>query len=346
MKGFQLAQLNQQLEEAGVLPAWVMVEWLWKTEPEEKFHQDVLLNRNQLLGLLVCRHKSLQGMESSVCNDRLTIMQKPVSTMTFREWKDTMSNLQIEWPLFIERLKGNPRAAENLASTKSLLEQCAARFGTLAGGAFSESVLDDMSDAEPRREDGLLVLTMSAVRRALGALLVMYRHLYLLAVCEDLPREDRDVGVNKFHQEASMQDFNTWYMHFQLPVAAKLVYRHDFPGMYNHVSQPVYFHNPEFSRIKRLSCADAPVPAIHLLPSIHQLYPDIPVRFEEECLNPTESSGWYWLIVAGRIYLVTPEPKVLYSEDATAMLGYYLDHKAKENSTGPHMNCMSSSVSQ
>jgi len=324
-----LAQLNQALEEGGELPEWVMMEWLWKTEPEEKFSPEVLLNRNQLLGLLVCRHKSFQSLSGTGAGpDRLVLMDKPVQRMTLREWKDTTTNLQIEWPQFLERLKNNPRAEQNLQATRVLIEGLAARFGALAGGVFGEDVLNDVSDTEPREEDGQLVLTMGAIRRGLGVLLVMHRHLYLLGACVELPREDRDVGVNKFHHEASMQTFHTWYMHFKLPVAAKLVYRHDFPGMYNHVSQPAFFHNPDFARVKRLLWSDEGVPAIHVLPSICQLYPTIPVRFEEECLNPTENQGWYWLLVAGRVYLVTPQPSVVYSEDATAMLGFYLDAQA------------------
>lgn len=319
--------LNKELEEEGTLDRGVMVEWLWGSEPEAKFSTEVLLNRNHLLGLLVCRHKSLSTSKRAFEAGRLSIMKKPVGEMSMREWKDTVSNLVIEWPVFVERLEQNPNSKENMAGAKELLEQCAGRFGSLAWGAWDDRVMDDVSDCEPRKEDGLLVMTKSAMRRGLSALMVLYRHLYLIAVCENLEGEARDVKVNKFHHEASMQDFFTWYMHFQLPVAAKLIYRHDFPGMYNHVSQPVYFHNPEFERPQRMLWDDPLSPAVHLLPSLCQLYPEVPVRFEEECLNPTKSASWYWLVVAGRVYLVTPEPKVLYSRDASVMLGYYLDHR-------------------
>jgi len=320
-------QLNKALENEGSLHKSIMTEWLWGSEPEAKFSTDVLLNKNHLLGLLVCRHKSLSTSIQAFDAGRLKIVPKKVDAMSMREWKDTMANLVIEWPIFVERLDHNPNARENMAGAKALLEQCAGRFGALAWGVWDDKVMDDVSDAEPRKEDGLLVMTRSAIRRGLGALLVLYRHLYLVAVSQVLEEEQAEIEVNKFHHEASMQDFHNWYMHFQLPVAAKLIYRHDFPGMYNHVSQPVYFHNPEFTRVQRALWSDEDAPAVHMLPSLCQLYPEVPVRFEEECLNPTKSDGWYWLIVAGRVYLVSPEPKVLYSKNAKLMLTYYLRNR-------------------
>lgn len=60
-----------------------------------------------------------------------------------------------------------------------------------------------------------------------------------------------------------------------------------------------------------------------MLPSILELHPEIPVVYEENPFNPTVGKGWYWLLLPGRVYLVTPEPRVLYSEDALAMLDVY-----------------------
>ena len=81
------------------------------------------------------------------------------------------------------------------------------------------------------------MLTPSALRRMVGSLLIMYRHLHLLAVSVKVPNKDYQAGISKYHYEASTDAFNLLCMHISLPVAARLNYRHDFPGMYNHVSQ-------------------------------------------------------------------------------------------------------------
>ena len=50
-------------------------------------------------------------------------------------------------------------------------------------------------------------------------------------------------------------------------------------------------------------------------------------------MDVTQKRGWYWLVVPGRVYLVSPEPRVLYCEDASTLLAYYAD--AKEKLTEP-----------
>jgi hypothetical protein len=83
-------------------------EWLWKTNPEEPYAPEVLLNRCQLLGFLVCLYKGMQqaaeaapdltDAETCRLSHGLTLMAKPVRAMSLRELKDTIENLQVERP--------------------------------------------------------------------------------------------------------------------------------------------------------------------------------------------------------------------------------------------------------
>lgn len=325
-----LAALNQRFEATGELPEEAWHAWLWGTDPEETTAPEVLLNRNQLLGVLVCRYryrKSLmQERDSKVPScGRLTLMEKHPRYMTLRELKDTIANLQFEWPLFLERLKENRQAQGNLLAVVGLIEGCMERFGSFCDGWMGEDVLDDMADVQPDVLKRGLTLTARAIRRGVGTLLMLFRHVHLLSRCVKAGKGGRElVKLNAHHYEASTADFHTWYMHFQLPVGAKLCYKHDFPGMYNHVSQPVFFHNPVFTRIVRRPLEDEEAPAIHTLPSVFQIYPEIPVRFEEENVDVTRDNGWYWLLVSGRIYLITPGPHIVYAEDARDMIGVYV----------------------
>ena len=72
-----------------------------------------------------------------------------------------------------------------------------------------------------------------------------------MAVTRMAPDAWCDCGISKYHVEASGDDFNMICMHLGLPVAAKMNYKHDFPEMYNHVSQVVFFHNSEYQRVAR-----------------------------------------------------------------------------------------------
>ncbi len=91
-------------------------------------------------------------------------------------------------------------------------------------------------------------------------------------------------------------------------------------------SQVVYFHNSQYTRIPRHPLADIKnAPPVHVLPAVQELFPEIPLRFEEDGIDPTKDQGWYWLMLAGRIYLVTPDPKVLHSDNVSDMLKVYID---------------------
>jgi hypothetical protein len=120
----ELAPTLAALETLEELPLGIWHEWLWGTDPEEACHIDVLLNRNHLLGLLVCRCKFLK-MPKPAAHDtvasasmgkenRMTIMDTPVHAMSWRELKDTVANVLFEWPAFLDRLRHNIRAKQNM----------------------------------------------------------------------------------------------------------------------------------------------------------------------------------------------------------------------------------------
>ena len=341
-----LSSLYASLRTTGELPPEIWDEWLWKTDPEEPFSADVLMNRCQLLGFLVCLCRGMEAVEildadththAAARPERLSLTDRPVSAMTLRELRDAIENLQIEWPQFIGRLSDNPRAQQNLDAVIRLIDQCFARFGALCLREWDDAVLDDLSSVEPvigsEGAPTRLRVTYACIRRMVCTFLVMYRHLHLLAVAQEVPACWADPGISKYHIEASNDDFNLLCMHLVLPVAAKLNYKHDFPGMYNHVSQVVFFHNSEYQRIPREALDALPTAGpVHVLPALMQLYPSIGLRYEEDQMDLSDSAsapgggdtGWFWLVVAGRVYLVDPARRVWHSRDVTSLLGVYL----------------------
>jgi hypothetical protein len=54
------------------------------------------------------------------------------------------------------------------------------------------------------------------------------------------------------------------------------------------------------------------------------------VRYEEDPVDLSDSAqrsgnqDWFWMVVAGRVYLVDSSRKVWYSSDVTSLLGVYL----------------------
>jgi hypothetical protein len=316
----------QSLKADQTLPDSVWDECLWGSDPEEAYLHDVLMNRCQLLGLLVCLYKGLTTEPARTAVDRasrLSLDDKPPSEMTLRELQDALENLQMEWPAFLSRLPGNPNAQQNLETVVSLIDQCFARFGVLCGQGGDAATMDCLASVdEAKASPGAFRITPACIRRTVCTFLVLYRHLHLLAVARPAPDEYCDCGLTKYHMEASNDDFNLLCMHISLPVGAKLNYKHDFPGMYNHVSQVVFFHNSDYERTARLPLSAMPTaPPEQILPALMQLYPSIALRYEEDTLSLGPGRGeWTWLLVAGRIYLIDPEGGVWYSPSVTSLL--------------------------
>jgi hypothetical protein len=317
----KLLPLYEGLIKTGDLPDDAWDDWLWRTDPEEKYSAQVLLNRCHLLGLLICLWKAMQPADQALQENhgRFTLMRTPVAEMSLRELKDTLSNFQLEWPSFLDRLSSLHEPQHCLDAIIALVDQCMTRFGVLCLHGGDSKVMDDLSSIEEFK--GSLRITVACIRRTVCTFLVIYRHFHLLSVAVPVSDAWHDLGISKYHVEASSDDFNMLCMHMCLPVAAKLNYKHDFPEMYNHVSQVVFFHNTEYQRTPRAALEKLPEAGPqHILPAIMQLYPQIEVKYEEDHINLFSEGAWTWLIVAGRIYLLDPKRNVYFSPSVSSLV--------------------------
>jgi hypothetical protein len=340
-----LLEWNRELEQTCDLRDYHAIEdlFLWGSDPFEKYDPEILYNRNHLLGVLVCRCLSFRYAKAHVSSvvpvvapvtdessdnnkHRFEIIRKPPQAMSLQEIKDTLSNMQFEWPLFLDRAK-NDEAKIDIV--KQYIQECMCRVGDFLNYTQNESVLDNIQDTVYECRGGFRKLTESATRRLLGSFLTLLRHIDLYDMSDELaPLSDVfETGVTKYHHEASMDHFHKLCMHYYLPVAAKLHFKHDFPGMYNDVSQAVYFHDVSYKRKVRGEFSS--LFGLDMLPSICLLYPELGIKFEDDVFNPLDNSEgkWYFVVVPQRIYLVSPEPHVYYSKDFSVYVKIYLEFK-------------------
>ena len=100
----------------------------------------------------------------------------------------------------------------------------------------------------------------------------------------------------------------------------RLVYRTDFNGMYNDVSQVVYFHYPQYHRQAQLPLRMVTESAIHCLPLVTQMLPDITVIYDDDDVVPgliskaalptsttKRKSPFMWLVSCASIFLLELE---------------------------------------
>ena len=86
-------------------------------------------------------------------------------------------------------------------------------------------------------------------------------------------------------------------MNYDVFPGARLAYMHQFPGMYNCVSQVIFYHNELYERRRHNHFHEA----IDALPVVTHMYPELPVVLEEDM--PPQCKA-YWFLISGHVYLM------------------------------------------
>lgn len=307
----------------------LLQEWIWNTDPQEELHPNVLLNTNQLLGLLYCRKTAITNAHKITnisIQGNIQLTDSDPFTMTLQQLLDTLDNICIEWPAYI-----HTHSSPNSPQIKNLygfVDQCLVRFGQLVSQAYPATVLNNPLLTQEHSPQ-LVSMTLPCIRRLLNCFLILYRHFYLFSQAVTVPETSAiDNLVRKPHIEASMECFDTMCMHYLIPVGSRLRYKNEFRGMYNHISQVMYFHNQHYERIPRqnLDMIKLHGDPLHTLPALCELYPEISILYEEDHFMHQKSlPKWFWLIVAGRIYLLSPEKHIYFADNINALLHVWIE---------------------
>ena len=339
--------MNRALEAHGDLPLSCWHEWLWECDPHEPMSKRVLFNRSHLLGILLCRfwavatpevrahiqHPSERGRVGTLPRaegaERVTLMDKSPALMTLRELRDTVDNLTIELPEFAGAQCTPSEAVERVTVIETIANESFARLGALASTVQCEEVMDDPTAVE-QVAPGQFKLAKPFLRRSVCVFLALFRNIHLWTRARRVPPDAADVtplvaAIKKHHIEASNDDFHLLCMHHTLPIGATLVYKVDFAGMYNHISQVVYFNNSKYERRCRPTLEEiAQGDPMHCLPAIMQLHPDVKVVHETDHGDITApDDAWRWAVFPGMVYLIDPRGTVYHSPNAMQLYHVY-----------------------
>lgn len=229
---------------------------------------DTMLNRMHLLGLIVARYKGkmqnapqgtlLQLLFPKIPQANLTEHARQlclfesvqVSDYTLRQLLDTVQNLQVQW---------NKVNVFTCPGVQEAVDALMHRFGVLASSLSSPGLpssgmeeYDDISSLENEKSVGSSRLRLSklCIRKLVSTFLIFYRHMHCWQCKQTLMDSDGpwDSGIKHHHILAASDDFNKLSMHWDLMPAARLTYAHDFRGLYNCVSQVIYFHDADYER--------------------------------------------------------------------------------------------------
>jgi hypothetical protein len=153
----------------------------------------------------------------------------------------------------------------------------------------SSSGEEDDNDNDVGR---LGLLSRKSLRQSICVLLALLRVQRIVSRAVEAPpasaAEEHEVvcALRQHHIEASMDLFNDLQQMVHLAPGQRLAYRTAFHGMYNHVSQVVYFHHPRFCRGAQLDLARIPSSPLHMVPLVMQLLPEIALAYDDDAHVP------------------------------------------------------------
>lgn len=322
--------------------------WLWESDCNAKpLEQCCDMNLMHTLGLLCClgeaRAPPLPLFASPIGPDTLPHAEMvhlhpdvPIAALTLRQLLDQLECLQLNWGPVVSKL---------CPDETPLLRALMARLGELAQRAFREKdgVLDDPQHCTPlpqpaTQDSMLLVISRKSLRQAICVFFGLTRVQEVLRRCEAVPEpspqeHNHVVGaLRQHHVEAAGDLFSELQQMVHLAPGMRLVYRTNFAGMYNHVSQVVYFHYPRFARKPPMELRKIPTSGLHMLPLIMQLLPDVPIVYDDDSVvpglmpsPPDTTAPWVWLVCCGAFFLVdTRRERVFAAQTLTPLVAHYL----------------------
>lgn len=241
----------------------------------------------------------------------LHFYEKPIAELTVREFRDTLEAVQLHMKNVVK--------VHDAEHVQLALLRLFIRFGVLAGHAAVETVMDDPAyvtripnpdgsgGVDDGEENNLFILTCKGMRTFVDIFYVLFRCMVIvnsaesIQVCEDLGVQEQSIEalsdmkmvprtyvtstgnmIKSFHIEASMDIFNRMQQIFFLAPAQRLVYKHNFSGMYNDISQVTYFHYPDYVRCAQCEPEEMLKNVMNSLPCFNNLIPDVAVYYDDE----------------------------------------------------------------
>lgn len=333
----------------------IMTHWLWCTSISEPCGSKLPLNESHVAGLLLAQIFARRGLSSlydtlalvmvdetgAGVHPDIVISSKAVGEMTLRELTDTVNSIQVQWKhvLYEECLREGRN--DSFVSLLSILLRSFIRFGELSIQPGTSHVLNDMSSVTSYKSGHLYIMTNGYVRRMTNVFQILIRHVELFRMCqflEDDTVEDNQAQsgcrdkIQEFLIEASMDKFYEMSMFSDIPPAARAVYLHEFSGMYNSISQVVYFHNQQYERQRQIGIEAIKKGDCHVntLACLLQLYPEIQVIYEDDlgilCGNEStkvthvDNRSWAWIVLPGCVYLRAPNNTIYHTWDIVRLI--------------------------
>jgi hypothetical protein len=331
-------------QELPNVPSSLWDSWLWFLDAREELNARILLNESHLTGLILCRvcamQVHVQPEMGSLCGTTALDMrrisagyigsfaleQKQYSQLSMREVKNHIVQTQMH----LYDICG----ACSTENTQAHVAALFTRVGQLLqhSDIEEECMYDDLDGLKPELTEAVhpRVFSETSVRWFMNVFYVLFRNLHLYHTAKaPVPCEEM-VELQVFHVEATLDTFYEHTMRWDLPPAAVLCYQHEFVGMFNSISQVVYYNYAEYDRRRQLDWKIVATGehAIYSLAPVLSLFPEVTLVHEDEPLNSVPGSnngqgtndGWRMVLTPGFLYLLSDTGEVFHHDNVCELL--------------------------
>jgi hypothetical protein len=314
-------------------PTGLFDMWLWLTDPNEERPNALAFGSMHIIGLLLAM--TTQNADQSLCASNLAAdtgslffpVAAPYNEMTLQQLQDHLEAFQWCWQDCLEY--------HSVETLHAHLTACFAQFGWLCVSARPEKMFGGSMFMENSSHSGLFFVSAAAMRTNLVLFYILFRilHLYTAsAATSEVVANVSNTSVRQHHVEASVDNFNSLSMYYDLPPAALACYKDQFKEFYNAISQVVYKYFPDYTRKTQLTLTEINEhwPVIPAIACATQIYPEIQVYTEDDVLPyipgdipcniagqeaaPPTKATWNWIIIGGNVFLLNSNGSCIHAE--------------------------------
>lgn len=278
---------------------------------------------------------------------RMHVTDTPLQDMTWNELVDFSSSLQLEFNNIISKVQTNDTFCYSCkVDVGELIVMILCRFGFFVRNewpAFTASIeymqSVQCSDYTVAQVASQHIAQFLDVIHSIASMTMMI--LWSVNVSEEDRLTDSTVlkiskDLSEHHREVSLDNFYEMSMVSDLKLASIVQYKHRHQEVFHSISQVVYFNWPAYARRKQKKFEEiiATPSDVHLLPLLHEMYPEIPILYEHTGALNKQAHAKHklaWVCWSEYIFLVSDKLSIFRGDNLIQVLAYGIDHTTESH---------------
>ena len=311
-------------------------QWFTECDRSESACIEIFYNKMHILGMKICvilsqsRDISLEAfdIQTSVYSfmPHVRINNKKFVEFLWADIVDMVTALQLNFNEYIENQNGEMELSLFLTYLMASIGKW------LSVKIKRKNATTDTPKYCVLSDEGYIITDPLAVTQVLDALHTIGSTMYLLAEAEPptLSPDSIMQELTEHHRECSLDKFYEISMAVDLPPGSITQYKHRHRENFHSLTQVVYYNWPSYARKRQesMSVILESLKHTHMLPLLHEMFPDVPVLYEHTgalLRSEHDKHTFSWVVLAGTIALVTRDYRFIMGDNIASVAAVILE---------------------